>query len=409
MNRAREDRPLGAVEDGDGEASPLTAPVAAFYTPLKHPFQREPSGDRQIARLLMDGLRATGFAPELASRFLTWRRRFDASEVARLERVAALIVATLVARYRRRPPEWRPRLWVSYQNYHRCPDLLGPAVATALAIPYILVDTAVSTKSRKTPFRAWLSAARVAVRRADLILAMSPRDVPRLTALRGSAFAADRLHLLPPAVDLGRFEVSANTRAVARAELTRGFGPDDAPLLLCVAMMREADKLASYRVLADALASLAAARPARPWRLLVVGDGPARGAVEAALGLLPPERVRLLGALEPEALPALYLSADLLAFPGIGEALGLVYLEAAAAGLPVVACHGAGPDATVAPGGGFLTAPTPVAFAKGVAQLLDDAEARGQMGAAARRFVANERSLEAFHRRLGAALGGLGQ
>ena len=44
-------------------------------------------------------------------------------------------------------------------------------------------------------------------------------------------------------------------------------------------MMREGDKLASYQVLSSALGMLRD----RPWQLLVVGDGPARSAVEAAL------------------------------------------------------------------------------------------------------------------------------
>ena len=114
----------------------------AFYTPLKHPDEREPSGDREIARSLMHALRTCGYAPELASRLLTWRRRFDPDDAVRLERRAALVAAGLVHRYRRRPAAARPRLWMSYQNYHRGPDLLGPVVATALD-----VDTAVSTRT----------------------------------------------------------------------------------------------------------------------------------------------------------------------------------------------------------------------------------------------------------------------
>jgi glycosyltransferase involved in cell wall biosynthesis len=297
-------------------------------------------------------------------------------------------------------------VWVTYQSYLRCPDLVGPVVATALDVPYVLVDAAVSTRGRRTPFRPWLAAARLALRRADLLLAMSPRDLPRLAALRGPAFAATRLRLLPPAVDVGRFEASPGARAEARAHVAGWFpaGEGQAPVLLCVAMMRAADKLDSYRLLAAALGRLAAEQPRRPWRLLVVGDGPARPAVEAALAPLPANRVRLLGALEPAVLPPVFLAADLLAFPGLGEALGLVYLEAAAAGLPTVACEGPGPAVMVPAGGGLLTPPTAEAYAAGLARLLDDPEARRRMGAAARRFAAAERSPAALARRLGEAL-----
>lgn len=382
-------------------------PSVAFYTPLKHPFQCEASGDRQIGLALMDGLRAAGFEPELASRFQSWRRAFDSEDAERLERAAAWVVETLVRRYRRRSPERRPRFWMTYQNYYRCPDLLGPAVATALDIPYVLASTAVSRSSRRTPFRAWVSAARLAARRADLIFAMSPRDVPGLASLRGPSFAASRLLLLPPAVDLTRFRASRPTRDACRADLARRFSASDGALCLCVASMRVADKLDSYRLLAATLTRLSTDGRARPWRLLVVGDGPARSAVEAAMATLPAERVCLAGALDPEALPPLYLGADLFVFPGIGEDFGMVYLEAAAAGLPMVACLGPGPGFAVAPGGGILTEPTPQAFAEGLRSLLDDPERRERMGAAALRFVASERSLDLFRRRLAEGLGRL--
>ena len=120
---------------------------------------------------------------------------------------------------------------------------------------------------------------------------------------------------------------------------------------------------------------------------------------------MPPGRVAFLGSLEPESLPAAYLGADLFAFPG---RFHVVYLQAAAAALPVVACAGPGPDPMIAPDGALLTPPTPDAFATGVARLLDDPALRRTMGTAARRFVATERTLETFERRLAAGLAVLG-
>ncbi len=388
----------------DGPIPPGAPRLLAFYTPLKHPADPEPSGDRQIARALLASLRLLGFQPELASRLRTWRRTFEPLEAARLAERARLTAALLVARYRRRAPAARPALWLTYQNYYRAPDFLGPAVATSLAVPYVLVDAAVSTRSRRTPFRPWASAARLAVRRADLLFAMSPRDLPRLAALRGPRFAAERLRLLPPGVDLRPYAVSPAERAAHRHALATRFPVADGPILLCVAMMRAVDKLDSYRLLAAALAHLRRERPALAWRLAVVGDGPARPEVEAALAPLPHQRVRFLGALPPDTLPALYLGADLFAFPGLGDALGLVYLEAAAAGLPTVACRGPGPEVMVPPGGGRLTDPTPEAFAAALGELLADAGARGRMGETAARFVVAERSLETLQQRLAEGL-----
>jgi glycosyltransferase involved in cell wall biosynthesis len=377
----------------------------AFYTPVKHPYETEPSGDRELGRLLMTALGGLGFAPRLASRLLTYRRAFDPADAARVERIAAFTAARLIVRYRDARPAERPRAWVTYQSYYRAPDLVGPTVATALDIPYVLVDTYLSAKSRRTPFRPWVSAARLAVRRADLVFLMSPRDRPRVADCRGARFAAERILDLPPAVDAARFDAGPERRAACRAAMAARFAGADGPVILAVAAMREVKKLDAYRLLGDALERLHRSAPERPWRLAVVGDGPARPAVTAALGSLPPGRVALLGSLEPELLPAAYLGADLFAFPG---RFHVVYLQAAAAGLPVVACAGSEPDPMVAPGGALLTAPTPDAFAAGVARLLDDPALRGTMGAAARRFVAAERTLEAFERRLAAGLAILG-
>jgi glycosyltransferase involved in cell wall biosynthesis len=62
----------------------------------------------------------------------------------------------------------------------------------------------------------------------------------------------------------------------------------------------------------------------------------------------------------------------------------------------------------VAPGGGCLTAPTAIALEDALRRLLDDAPARDRMGAAGRRFVAEERSLARFHRTLRDGLARLG-
>jgi glycosyltransferase involved in cell wall biosynthesis len=130
--------------------------------------------------------------------------------------------------------------------------------------------------------------------------------------------------------------------------------------------------------------------------------------VQAALAGLPSSRVKVLGAVEPDGLVPLYLAADLFAFPGLGDALGLVFLEAAAAGLPVVACRGPGPDYMVPPETGLLTAATPAAFAEGIRTLLDEPARARALGEAGRRVAVAERSVEALERRLGEGLARLG-
>jgi glycosyltransferase involved in cell wall biosynthesis len=101
---------------------------------------------------------------------------------------------------------------------------------------------------------------------------------------------------------------------------------------MVVAMMRDRDKLPSYRQLGQALSAVRAG----DWTVVVVGDGPARPQVEAALAPLG-DAVRFLGAVEPSRLPAVLAAADLYVWPAVGEAYGMAFLEAQAAGLPVIA------------------------------------------------------------------------
>src|SRR5262249_60106429 len=87
----------------------------------------------------------------------------------------------------------------------------------------------------------------------------------------------------------------------------------------------------------------------RPWRAVLVGDGPARSEVETLMAPLG-ERVQFAGLVTREKLPPLYAAADLYLWPAINEAYGMAFLEAQAAGLPVVAGYSGGVAAVVAEG-----------------------------------------------------------
>jgi len=75
------------------------------------------------------------------------------------------------------------------------------------------------------------------------------------------------------------------------------------------------------------------ARPASPFHLTMVGDGPARQELQRRFGPHVTFRGRLTGA----ALAQAYRQADVFVFPSTTETLGLVLMEALASGLPVVA------------------------------------------------------------------------
>ena len=157
--------------------------------------------------------------------------------------------------------------------------------------------------------------------------------------------------------------------------------------------MRNDRKRASYAMLAAALRLMSDV----PLKLTIAGDGSYRGEIEA---MFRPKAachdVRFAGEVASERIPALLASGDIFAWPGIGEAYGLVFLEAQAAGLPVVACRDRGvPDVTRDGRTALLSAPGDVAaYAANLRRMLTDR----RIAAAVRRGGAGIRSHGAQHR-----------
>jgi glycosyltransferase involved in cell wall biosynthesis len=84
-----------------------------------------------------------------------------------------------------------------------------------------------------------------------------------------------------------------------------------------------------------------------------------------------------------------YSAADIFAFPGIRESLGMVFLEAQSCGLPVVAFNNAGVPEAVADGKTGLLVPMYAMepFVGAIRRLLVDTDLRRQMGWAGKSYV----------------------
>jgi glycosyltransferase involved in cell wall biosynthesis len=122
-----------------------------------------------------------------------------------------------------------------------------------------------------------------------------------------------------------------------------------------------------------------------PVELTVVGSGPAEPELRSLareLGL----PVSWYGFVDQPGLPTVYANADAFAFPTLDDPFGMVVLEAAAAGLPLIASpHGGATEDLVRDGeNGFVVDPRDTrSFARAIACLARNGDLRARMGKAA--------------------------
>jgi colanic acid/amylovoran biosynthesis glycosyltransferase len=166
---------------------------------------------------------------------------------------------------------------------------------------------------------------------------------------------------------------------------------EEKPLILHVARLVE---VKGTRYLLRAFATVA--RQHDQVRLLIIGDGPLRTGLQAlAASLGVRDRVEFLGALPHAEVLSWMRKAAMLALPGIRtatgreEGLGMVLLEAAATGLPIIGSRVGGiPECILDGRTGFLVPERDAsALAQRLSELLENPVKRHQMGAAGRALV----------------------
>ncbi|WP_312359731.1 glycosyltransferase family 4 protein [Agrobacterium sp.] len=344
----------------------------AFYSPLKSPNHPVPSGDRLMARLLMQAMTMGGHTVFVASELRSFLKQADDPARTSLADAAEREIETMTKRWEQ---EGAPDLWFCYHPYYKAPDLLGPELTSRFDIAYVTAEASYSPKRNAMGWQAIQDELLAALNAAAVNICFTARD------REGLLRASPTLHsaMLPPFIDTEKFLVNA---------------PDPTPAkLITVAMMRAGDKLNSYRALSEALALLP---QDLDWTLDIIGDGPERGAVEAMFSAFPDNRLVWHGEKTATEIAALLSKASLYVWPGHGEAYGLAYLEAQAAGLPVVAEKVAGVPEVVKSGiTGLLTPENDTAaYADAIKTLLGNDRQREELAKAARHFVVNERSLE---------------
>ena len=198
-----------------------------------------------------------------------------------------------------------------------------------------------------------------------------------------------RCHVVPYGVPIGKFERFDSARV---AELRRRHGDR---IVLAVGRM------IYYKGFEHLVRAMVNVRGS----LLLAGDGPMRKRLEREareLGIA--DRVIFAGRVEDSELVDLYHACDVFALPSIArsEAFGIVQLEAMACGKPVVNTRLDSGATQVSIDGmtGLTVAPSdPIALASALNLLLGDPPMRAAMGAAGRRRVREEFSIEAMVRR----------
>jgi phosphatidyl-myo-inositol dimannoside synthase len=364
--RAHNDQAPGCADLHNSRSRPRLLLITPDFPPAR-------GGIQVLAHRLAVGLK--GFETKVLTLGSPNARRYDATSGVATRRVpvghqlgtarnAALNACALLEAGR-----FRPEVTLSA---HIVTSPAAAVVRQLLGAPTIQYFYA-----NEIPNRPRLAA--FAARRANRMIAISSYTASLIAAL---GVPPGGVSLIPPGVDL-----PADPRPEAAGR----------PTILTIARMQ--DRYKGHDVLIEALARVRAQVPDVEWA--VIGDGPLRVELESltrSRGVA--DAVRFLGSISDEQREAWLRRADLFAMPSrlpgrglAGEGFGIVYLEAAAYGKPVLAGNVAGAVDAVADGeSGLLVDPTdPGAVASAITRLLRDPELARALGAAAaeraRRFA----------------------
>jgi D-inositol-3-phosphate glycosyltransferase len=216
---------------------------------------------------------------------------------------------------------------------------------------------------------------------ADAVIASSTVEVSAL--IDGVGAPAGRVWVVPPGVDSELFSPS---RAISEAMVRGQLGIEsDRPIVVVAGRVQP---LKGQELAVQAIAAMAGLRP-----VLVIAGEPGAGAeryaesLHAAAG----NDIVFTGALDREDLADLLAAAALTLVPSFSETFGLVALESAASGTPVIATIAAGGTGSVAPGesGVLIGSRDPDEWARTITALLEDRLLLEELSASARTHALN--------------------
>lgn len=218
------------------------------------------------------------------------------------------------------------------------------------------------------------------VREADRLIASSAQEADDLIQLYGATRGS--VAVVAPGVDLGTF--SPRPTSALRARL--GLGDEKV-----IVFAGRLERLKGAEIVIRALAQLDGPASSEAPVLLVIGEDSHNGAIESeasggerarlqqlAHSLGVERQVRFLGSVDQSALASYLSLATVCVVPSYSESFGLVALESAACGTPVVAARVGGLPTIVKDGltGYTLVSHDPAQYAERIARILNDDELR---------------------------------
>ncbi|MYD75422.1 MAG: glycosyltransferase family 4 protein [Gammaproteobacteria bacterium] len=359
-----------------------------FYAPMKPPGHPVPSGDRKMARLLIELLDSIGHEVVVLSTLRSWEGRGDRRRQQDIRHAANLELERL----KRDDASRDLDLVFVYHVYHKAPDWIGLDLAGFLGVPYLVAEASFAPRQAGGRWAEGHERARACIRSADAILCLNPADE---NCLRDLVAGPDILQRILPFTSGPDSAASTPDR---KAVVCRFPNLDaDAVWLACAAMMRSGDKLRSYRELSAVLEML----PGQGWNLIVIGDGPARREVERLFSKMA-TRCLFVGELEDPEVGKWLDMADLYVWPSVNEAFGLALLEAVSHDLPALAYDYGGVGAIIEDGAnGFLVpAGERTLFAGRLQSMISDQAARERMRSNARRKFFRDHRFQAARSRV---------
>lgn len=213
------------------------------------------------------------------------------------------------------------------------------------------------------------------ISKPDYFTAISSYLADYVKSIRGNA----EVKVIPNGVDLSAFDGVSESRRLVREELNI---PSDYAAIITVSRLVVKNGVENLiRAFAEAGANLI---------LVIVGDGPLDAHLKKLAGDLGvADRVRWLGKVIPDRIPEYLSGADMFVRPSQSEGLGNAFLEALAAGVPIVGpLVGGIPDFLKDGENGLVCDPkNPTDIADKIKRLTNDKETRSRLGLAGRQMV----------------------